>query len=209
LFYGLLLGFKGEIILLKLFQVCFYTGVLYTVISFLLGHLLDFAGAGVDIDTDIDVDIDLDGGIDIHSDMPGVSVSPLKPVTIAAFATVFGGTGMILLKNNYSGLFSVTAAAALGLTVSYLLYRLIIVPLYNAQSTSAVSQRELVGSLAYATLSMQDKRFGKIHYTVEGNTYSAPAKSVDGRIIAKGVPVVIINISKNIFYVKEVKGGSM
>ncbi|OGO77873.1 MAG: hypothetical protein A2Y23_11195 [Clostridiales bacterium GWB2_37_7] len=191
--------------MLRLFQVCFYTGVLYTVISFLLGQLLDFAGVGGEVDTDMD--IDLDGGS--QGDATGASVSPIKPVTIEAFVTVFGGTGMILLKNNYSALISLMAAAAMGLTISYLLYRLIIVPLHNAQSTSAVSQRELVGSLAYTVLPMKDERFGKLRYTVEGNTYSAPAKSVDGKMIAKGVPVVIIDIKKNIFYVKEVKGGSI
>jgi membrane protein implicated in regulation of membrane protease activity len=199
--------------MLKLFQVCFYTGVLYTVISFILGHLLDFAGVGgdidVDIDVDVDIDIDVDGGIDSHTDIAGVHVSPFKPITIAAFVTVFGGVGMIFLKNNYNALVALAAAAVFGFATSYLLYRFLLVPLYRAQNTSAVSQAELVGSLAYTALSMKDESFGKIRYTVEGNTYSAPAKSVDGRVIAKGVPVVIINIKKNIFYVKEVKGGSM
>jgi len=195
--------------MLKLFQVCFYTGVLYTVISFILGHLLDFAGVEGHVDTHVDLNTHVDGGVDFHSDMSGVSVSPLKPVTIAAFVTVFGGTGIIFLNNNYNAIIAVAAAAALGLTVSYMLYRLIIVPLSRAQNTSAVSQVELVGSLAYAALAMKDKNFGKIHYTVEGNTYSAPAKSIEGKFIAKGAPVVIIDISKNIFYVKEIKGGSM
>lgn len=195
--------------MLKFFQVCFYTGVLYTVISFVLGHILDFAGLGGDVDTDIDIDIDTDAGIDLDSDIQGAAVSPLKPVTIAAFITVFGGVGMIFLNNNYNAVIALAAATASGLSVSYMLYRLIIVPLTRAQNTSAVSQAELLGSLAYTALAMKDKSFGKIHYTVEGNTYSAPAKSIDGRLIAKGVPVVIIDINKNIFYVKEVKGGSM
>lgn len=197
--------------MLKLFQVCFYTGVLYTVISFVLGNLLDFAGVDGDVDFDMDVDVDIGSGIDLEggSDIQGATVSPLKPVTIAAFVTVFGGVGMIFIKNGYSALIALTAAACLGLTVSYLLYRLIIVPLTRAQNTSAVPQAELVGSLAYAALSMKDKEFGKIHYSAGGNTYSAPAKSIDGKMIAKGVPVVIIDINKNIFYVKEVKGGSM
>jgi len=201
--------------MLKLFQVCFYTGVLYTVISFVLGNLLDFAGTAGEVDIDIDVGsgIDLDGGSDIqglnHGDMSGAAVSPLKPVTIAAFITVFGGAGMIFIKNGYSAVIAIVAAACLGFMVSYLLYRLIIVPLSSAQSTSAVPQAELVGSLAYVTLAMKDKDFGKIHYSVGGNTYSAPAKSIDGKIIGKGVPVVIIDINKNTFYVKEVKGGNM
>ena len=205
--------------MLKLFQVCFYTGVLYTVISFVLGNLLDFAGVGGDVDVDMDIDVDVDigagssmdleGGNVGHGDIPGAAISPLKPVTIAAFITTFGGTGMIFIKSGYNALIALAAAASIGLAVSYLLYRLIIVPLTRAQSTSAVPQAELVGSLAYATLAMKNKDFGKIHYSVGGNTYSAPAKSIDGKVIAIGVPVVIIDINKNTVYVKEVKGGLM
>ncbi|MDF2519994.1 MAG: hypothetical protein K0R84_622 [Clostridia bacterium] len=197
--------------MLLLFQVCFYTGVFYTVISFILGHLLDFAGVDgdVDVDVDVDMDIDIDGDIDVDGDLSGATVSPLKPITIAAFVTVFGGTGMILLKNGYSALISLVLSAAIGFMISYLLYRFIVVPLYRAQNTSAVSQAELIGGLAYAALPMKGGSFGKIHYSVGGNTYSAPAKSIDGAEVSKGVPVVIIDIKKNVFYVKEVKGGSM
>lgn len=199
--------------MLKLFQVCFYTGILYTVISFVLGHLLDFAGIcgdiDIDLDADLDLDINIDGGIDFDGHMSGIAVSPLKPITIAAFVTVFGGTGMILLKNDLSAWVSLIIASAIGFTVSFILYRFIVVPLYKAQNTSAVSQAELIGSLAHTALAMKGESYGKIIYTVEGNTYSAPAKSIDGRAIEKGVPVVIIDIKKNLFYVKEVKGGRM
>jgi len=195
--------------MLMLFQVCFVTGVLYTVISFLLGHLLDAAGFDGDLDADVEIGVDADAGIDLDGDLAGVSVSPLKPITVAAFVTVFGGTGMILMRTGFGPLLAAAAAVALGFAVSFLLYRFIVVPLYRAQNTSAISQKLLVGSLAHATLTMKEKSFGKIRYTAEGNTYSAPAKSVDGKMIAKGAPVVIIDIKKNIFYVKEVKGGSM
>lgn len=195
--------------MLKLFQVFFYTGVFYTVISFLLGYLMDFAGIGGDADVDVDVDVDADVDLDVNGDISGAAVSPLKPIIIAAFATVFGGTGMIFAKKGYSAPASVAAALALGLGTAFLLYRFIIVPLHRAQNTSAVSQTVLVGSLARAALHMEGESFGKINYTVEGNTYSAPAKSIDGKAIAKGAPVVIIDIKKNVFYVKEVKGGSV
>ena len=190
--------------MLKLFQVCFLTGALYTLISFLLGHLLDFSGGHIDTD----LNIDTGGDVDFHGHMSGASVSPLKPVTIAAFITVFGGVGMILQSKSYSIWVSLVAAALLGLAVAFLLYRFLIVPLSKAQSTSAVSQASLVGSLAHVALSMEAESFGRLKYVVEGNTYSAPCKSIDGKAIAKGVPVVIIDIKKNIFYVKEVKGGN-
>lgn len=191
--------------MLKLFQVCFYTGTAYTVIGFLLGHLLDFSGFDGDVDIDMDMDLDLDAA----GDVSGASVSPIKPIIIAAFATVFGGAGMIFLRNGYSKPISAAAASALGLAVAFMLYRLIIVPLHRIQNTSAVSQAALVGNLARAALPMEEKSFGKINYTIEGNIYSAPAKSIDGKAISKGAPVVIIDIKKNVFYVKEVKGGSV
>lgn len=193
--------------MLLLFQVCFLTGVLYTVISFILGHLLDFAGVDGHIDTHVDMHVD--GHIDVGGHLSGAGVSPIKPITIAAFVTVFGGTGMILMRDNYGSLLSAVIAAALGFIVSFILYRFIVVPLYKAQNTSAVSQIELIGGLAHTALTMTGNSFGKINYTVEGNTYSAPAKSIDGVAIAKGAPVVIIDIKKNVFYVKEVKGGSL
>jgi len=179
-------------VMLRLFQVCFYTGVAYTLLSFILGQLLDFSGVGGDIDFDADIDIGL---------------FPIRPVIIAAFITVFGGTGMILLKEGRSSLTSLICALAIGFGAAYLMYRFIIMPLQKAQNTSAVSQSALLGSLAYTTLPMEGKSFGRISYSIEGNTYSAPAKSIDGKPIAKGVPVVIIDIKKNVFLVKEVKGG--
>jgi hypothetical protein len=193
--------------MLLLFQVCFLTGVLYTIISFILGHLLDFTGVDGHIDTHVDMHID--SHIDLGSHFSDAGVSPLKPITIAAFVTVFGGTGMILIRNNFNPLISAAAAAALGFVVSFVLYRFIVVPLYKAQNTSAVSQIEIIGSLAHAALPMTGGSFGRITYAIEGNIYSAPAKSIDGEVIAKGAPVVIIDIKKNVFYVKEIKGGSM
>ena len=187
--------------MLKLFQVCFITGTLYTVISFVLGHLLDFAGVDGDIDTDADIGLD--------GDVSGVAVSPLKPITIASFVTVFGGVGMIFIKNGHGVLIALAAAMGIGFAVAFAIYRFIVVPLYKAQNTSAVSQKELIGCLAYAALNMKGETFGKIRYTVEGNTYSAPAKSIDGASIPTGAPVVVININKNVFYVKQVKGGNV
>lgn len=199
--------------MLKLFQVCFYTGALYTIISFVLGQLLDFAGVGGDVDADmdmdLDIDVDADTAIDVDGNLPGTVISPLKPITIASFVTVFGGVGMIFLRYGHGILIATAAAAITAFTISFLLYRFLVVPLYRAQNTSAVSQKDLIGSMAKAALHMEGSKFGKINYTVEGNTYSAPAKSIDGAAIAKGVPVVIINIQKNIFYVKEIKGGNM
>lgn len=205
--------------MLRIFQICFATGVLFTVVSFVLGRISDFADTGTDIDLDMDVDMDMDADLDVSveggaeldagtvTDASGVPVSPLKPIIITTFVTVFGGAGMICMIKGLSQAAAAVLALFSGLAVSFLLYRFVVVPLYRAQNTSAISQKVLKGALAKVTLAIRGSRFGKISYTVNGNTYSAPAKSVDGTDIEREAPVVIINIEKNTFYVKKIKGG--
>lgn len=201
--------------MLKLFQVCFATGVLFSVVSFIMGRVSDFSHIGADAEMDIDIDAGTDISLEGDSELdlpalgeaPELPVSPLKPIVLTTFVTVFGGAGMICMKNGFSQLLSAIVALVSGAFVSFLLYRFILVPLYRAQNTSAVSQKTLRGGLAKVTLAIRGGMFGKISYTVGGNTYSAPARSVDGGDIERGTPVVIITIEKNTFYVKRIKGG--
>lgn len=211
--------------MLKVFQVCFTTGVLFSVLSFIMGRISDFTHMGVDTEMDVDIDTDFntDTNFDAGADMslevdaepdlsilgeaPELPVSPLKPIVITTFVTVFGGIGMICTINGLSQVTAAVIAFISGAAAAFLLYRFIIVPLYRAQNTSAISQKELRGALAKVTLAIRGSLFGKISYTVGGNTYSAPARSIDGEDIERGIPVVIINIEKNTFYVKRIKGG--
>lgn len=214
--------------MLKTFEVCFYTGVIFTVASFILSHISDITHLGGHIDVgghvdaggmdmgghadlghgDITFDAHSDTNIDMHAGGTHFFVvSPLKPIVLASFVTVFGGIGMICIGKGLMTAVATVVAALSGLLVSGILYRFIVVPLYMAQNTSAVSQKELVGDMAKTTLAINGSSFGRISYTVNGNTYSAPAKSASGEDIKRGASVVIINIKNNVFYVREIKGG--
>lgn len=180
--------------MLRFFQICFLTGTAYTVISFILGQLFDF----VDIDGDIDFDLDGDG------DFSGITISPLKPIVIVAFTTVLGGIGVILIKVGLTPLLALIIAACSGLFISFLIYRYIVVPLYKAQNTSAASQKELIGHRAKMKLGTKGDSFGRVVYVINGNTYTAPAKSLDGKEIDRDEDVIIIDIQKNVFFVDRV-----
>ena len=221
----------------KVFEVCFATGAIFTVLSFILSQLHGFNGpqveggfdGGADIDVAIDAEldwqVDLEADASMDADVSGTDVetslntaaaptgpapvSPLKPIVLASFITVFGGVGMICLNNGFGPALSTIIAGASGTSISYVLYRFLVVPLYRAQNTSAVSQKQLKGGIAKAVLSMKNNEFGRITYAVGGNTYSAPAKSIDGVEIKSGADVVIIDIKKNTFYVKQIKGGML
>ncbi|MDR2899529.1 MAG: hypothetical protein LBU94_04375 [Clostridiales bacterium] len=179
--------------MLLLFKVCFGVGIGYTVLAFLLGeviHFGDFGGSDGDLDFDLDSHVPGDAG----------SISPLKPACIAAFITVFGGCGILFLPR-FGGLLAVMMASLLGAIVAFLIFRFIIVPLNRAQNTSAVEKQSLIGSNAVVTERIPQGHFGKITYFVNGNTYSAPAKSEDGNEIARNSNVEITHIEKNTYFV--------
>ncbi len=166
-----------------LFYICFGVGVGYIFIGFILGEVVGL--------------IDFDGDFDL-----GGTISPLKPSVLAAFLTVFGGVGLIAQSRiGLSLAFFVSGLA--GLSVSYLFYRFIIIPLYKAQNTSAVEIQSLIGHNATVTEFIPQGRYGKITYFVNGNTYSAPAKSEDGNEIKRNEAVEIVYIEKNTYYVRR------
>lgn len=182
-----LIGERGEGVK-AIFAISFWTGVIMTVVSFVLGRIFDF--------------FDIDGDIDIQGHMSFMTVSPLKPIVILTFITVFGGAGLMSMERwgSISSLFIALAAAFL---VSFAVYRFIVVPLYRAQNTSAISQKELIGREANVALGMEGESFGKIIYIVNGNTYTSPAKSIDGAKISRGEKVVIEKIENNVFWVRS------
>lgn len=171
------------------FMVCFIVGCGYVVISFLAGELLDI---GDIFSGDFDVDFDGFSG-----------ASPFKPVIIAIFLAVFGGIGLILYPDK-------TYVWALGISfivasiISYCMYKFVVVNMYNAQNTSAVDVQSLVGHTATVTEKIPEGKFGKITYVVNGNTYTAPAKSIDGGEISRGLDVKIVLIEKHIFFVRVI-----
>lgn len=176
--------------MLRFFQICFFAGTIYTVVSFLLGQLFDF--------------VDIDGDVDFDGDIPGFAISPLKPIVIVAFVTVFGGSGIILTRTGLTALLSLIIALFLGFLMAFIIYKYIVIPLYRAQNTSAASQKELIGQCAKMKLGTKGDSFGRISYVVNGNIYTAPAKSIDGKEINEDENVIIVDIQNNIFYVDKI-----
>lgn len=166
------------------FIVCFGVGAGYAVLSFFLGEIIGL----FDFDTEFD--------------FIGDGVSPLKPSVVAAFLTVFGGCGFLLIRRA-DVLTAVAMAFLAAMAVAYLMYRYIILPLHRAQNTSAVEKQSLIGHDAAVTESIPQGRFGKITYYVNGNTYSAPAKTEDGGELARGAAVEIVSIERNTYYVRR------
>jgi len=191
----------------QVYTIVFWVGVIYTVVTFLMGGLFGLFHIDGNVDTHIDCDIDahVDGHIDINSASPTFTIFPLKPITIVSFLTVFGGIGMIGSGYRINMLLLFIIAVISGLIVSFILYKFIVVPLYKAQNTSAFSRKSIIGIKAKVISPIYENGFGTIAYVVNGKKYNAPAKHVGKKAIAQGEEVIIYEIKENTFYVEPLQ----
>ena len=158
-----------------LFLTLFLIGAGFVVISVIFGEVLDFEGVGFFL---------------------------LKPKVLAFTIIVMGAVGLILTPRIGSYLaFPISLAS--GLTAGYLLYRLVILPLFRMSHTSTHDKQSLIGSVAKVSLTIPQGGYGKIKYTVNGSIVTSPAKTEDGSGIAKDTDVIITSIKNNAYYVTE------
>lgn len=174
--------------LVEIYKIIFATGVLYAVVSFLLGQLFDF--------NHIQLHVHLDGEMPLFG-----GISPIKPITIVTFITVFGGVGLMISDVGFSNIVSLLISFIAALITSFLMFRLIVIPLYKHQNTSVSSQKDLIGTSATVVSTIFKDGFGEIKYVKNKNTYSAPAKHISNKTIGSGEQVFIVKIEDNIFYV--------
>lgn len=186
------------------YTTVFLVGVIYTVVTFVMGGLLGFVHLGGHIDTHIDMHIDTH--LDTHIDGSGVSptftVFPLKPITVVSFLTVFGGVGLMGTRSKLGAVIVFILAIVIALFISFLLYKFIVVPLYKAQNTSAITQHQLIGLKAEVISPIFENGFGTIAYVVNGSKYNAPAQHINKRSVPQGEEVMIYEIVNNVFYVQ-------
>lgn len=170
------------------FKICFFTGAILAFTMFLFGGVLDIAN------------ID---GFDVDFDIPTLSFLPLKPNLIILFITLLGGIGIILHKLNLNSIMVLLISIVVSFLITTIFYNFVLKPLYKAQNTSTVSQKDLIGKQVSIKIPIRENKVGQIVYTVNGVKYTAPAKSIDNQEVENGEKVIIIAIENNIFYVKK------
>ncbi|MCM8710335.1 NfeD family protein [Clostridium sp. SYSU_GA19001] len=191
----------------QVYTIVFWVGVIYTVVTFLLGGLLGLFHMDGHVDTHVDTNFhaSLDSHIDTHADSgisPTFAVFPLKPITIVSFLTVFGGIGIIGTHSKINPILLFIIAFISALITAFILYRFIVIPLYKAQNTSAFSKNSVVGMKAKVISPILEGSFGTISYVVNGKRYNGPAQHVGKKGIPQGEEVIIYEIKNNVFYVE-------
>jgi membrane protein implicated in regulation of membrane protease activity len=183
----------------------FFVGLGYALFVVITGGLSDVDMPSVDIDVP---QISLGGDVEIPGadisisgpelpvgglDAPDVSVSPLSPITIATFVTVFGGIGVITTQ-----LFDVSPGMSLvisllsGLGSGGLMYLFYSQFLIRSQGSSEMHRGEVIGMQAEVTVPIGESSPGQVAYGTKSGRMSSMARSLDGKPIPRGQFVEIV-----------------
>jgi membrane protein implicated in regulation of membrane protease activity len=130
----------------------------------------------------------------------GFTLSWVNPLTIAAAALWFGGAGLVAEGVLPGAMLGVTLAVAV---VAALLGAALVRALMAAlvRSSTPPLHDGAVGAIGVINAPIRLDAVGEVIYTLEGLRRSAPARSVDGRPMPRGVDVVIVRRERGIAWV--------
>jgi membrane protein implicated in regulation of membrane protease activity len=177
----------------SLFLGCFTFGLLFTVISGLLGA---FNGGH---------DFHLPGlhGHGAHAGGHGHShPSPFNAGTIAAFLTWFGGAGYLLTRySGFAALSIVAIASLVGLVGGAMVFAFLAKFINPRLTVLAPEDFQVQGVVAKVTSTIRPGGTGEIVYSLGGTRHSDGARAETGELLDRGTEVVILRVEKGIAYV--------
>lgn len=179
-----------------IYLICFGVGLLFTILTAMLGHVFGGHDAHVDVGTGGHAEAGFD-----HTGMPGMA--PFSPTTLAAFITAFGGFGMIFSKieATNSAWISAPLATLCGLGIAGGVFWLFNKIFSKTQSSSESRIGTLVGLSATVLSPIPAQGVGEIAYVQGGSRYTAPARNESGESVRSGQTVKITRIVGTQFYV--------
>ncbi|MEP0547870.1 MAG: NfeD family protein [Rhodothermales bacterium] len=157
--------------MLDVYWICLVGGLIFSVLTLLLGDVLDGVLDGLD-------------GIDF-----------LDPLSIVGGLTVFGGAGVVLTESMDLGGATTTAAAALiGVGLAVLMHFVYVRPMKRSENSTGFSLREYHGKLGEVITTIPATGYGEVLVKMgAGNTFRTAA-SFDGAPIPQGTRIVVVEI---------------
>ncbi len=152
-------------------------------------------GGDADADADADVGDDIDGG---HG--PSVFSMRIISLLLVGFGAVGFGfratTEMSMFQSSMAGIGGAVAIGALG----YLIIRMF----YSSQTSSTISEQDIIGQTANVIDTMSENQNGQVACIIRGREITYLARSVDGSTINRGISVRIIEKTGSVVIVKPI-----
>jgi hypothetical protein len=190
------------------YLICFAVGFAFSILSFSLGGL----------HWHLPFHFHLHGGSPIvhiaphthagHAgaqggDLRHLGMSPINPVTVAAFLAWFGGAGYLLTR--YSGLAFVSALGVsiiAGSVAAGIVFWFVARVLTSKDEIMDPADYEMAGVLGRISIPIRETGTGEIIYSQVGTRRVCGARAEDGSAIDKGTEVVVTRYEKGIAYVR-------
>jgi membrane-bound ClpP family serine protease len=177
------------------YAICFGIGMLFTILSAVLGHLFGGGDHG-----EVGTGGHAEAGFE-HSGMPGMSM--FSPTVMASFVTALGGFGMIFsrIEATRSVWVSAPLSVVCGLAIAAGVFWLFNMMFSKTQSSSESRVGTLAGLSATVITPIPQHGVGEIAYVQSGSRYTAPARTESGCAVAGGATVKISRVVGAQFYV--------
>lgn len=169
-----------------LFWGCLIGGVLYALVSVILGDLISQA---------------MDGIFDFLS----LEGHPwLQPTSLVGGITAFGGSGILLEKYSSFGIAAVVILSLLiAITAGVGVYFLYVKPMVNSENSVAVSVQDFSGKMAEVLVAIPAVGYGEVLVKAGAGNTNQIAASFDGEPIPGGARVVVVEVKDNTLYVSK------
>ena len=133
--------------------------------------------------------------------MPGASL--FNTITVSTFLAFFGIAGLGGVWGlQLRPLASVAFALPTAMLIAGGQFALFVKVFVKAQASSEATMSDVLGCEADVLTSIPADRMGQISYVIKGSRYNVPAVSEDGKDIARGTRVYVVNVKGNAFVVR-------
>jgi len=167
----------------QLYWSCLAGGILFTLVTVVLGDLVSHA---------------------LHGALDFLSLDYLNPTVLAAGITVFGGAGIML--TDYLPMPAILvffAAFLLAAGAGYLLARYYVKPMKESENSTAYSMKGLPGRIGEVITSIPPKGYGEVLLKVGAGNTNHIAASFEGTAIQAGTRVVIVEVKDHTLFVSR------
>ncbi len=187
------------------YLICFAVGFAFSFLSFLLGgihwHLPFHVNGHVHVPHP---HVHVGHGAAANGQGHGPAVSPLNPMTLAAFLAWFGGTGYLLTRfSTVWFVFGMVWALVAGLAGAAIIFFFMTKVLMSKEENMDEADYEMVGVLGKISNPIREGGTGELIYSQAGTRRVCGARSEDGSAVAKGEEVVVTRYEKGIAYVRR------
>lgn len=134
----------------------------------------------------------------------GMDSGIFNPTSILSFLLIICASGFILLKlTEWDEKIVIVVALVISSILTFLLYFFILVPLASAEVSTAYTNESLQGQIARVIVPIPSDGFGEIVIETVNGIISKRATGYDNEEIDYDKKVLIIDVDKGTFLVKE------